>query len=234
MVGSFPDRKVTWERAFRIIPSRYPPIEVFEDLSVEPAEWELLKDLESRTNPRVRQELGEISLIPVEERISGPNATWVMAPFCHINELGSRFSDGSFGIYYAAERMEGAIKETIFHLERRIRAGHAEPDDLDQRVLVGAIEGDFLDLTADRNAAAPFLDPEDWTEGQKLGSQVRKSGHDGIKYDCVRDPGHLALAVFRPKVIKIPTQERHLRYHWTGERITKYFDFLLDEWVLVP
>ena len=53
-----------------------------------------LVELEMLTNPRVRQEVGEISLVPPEERVSGAGASWVMAPFTHIG-WPSRFSDGS-------------------------------------------------------------------------------------------------------------------------------------------
>ncbi len=36
----------------------------------------------------------------------------VMAPFTHLNPKGSRFSDGSYGVYYAAKRLSTAIAET--------------------------------------------------------------------------------------------------------------------------
>ncbi len=52
-------------------------------------------------NPRLRNEAGAIHLVPPEERVTGPGATWVMAPFTHFNPNGSRFSDGTYGVYYA-------------------------------------------------------------------------------------------------------------------------------------
>jgi hypothetical protein len=41
-----------------------------------------------------------------------------MAPFTHINVLGSRFSDGTYGVYYAAARLDTAIRETIHHFSK--------------------------------------------------------------------------------------------------------------------
>ncbi|MDF2974655.1 MAG: uncharacterized protein K0R61_5105 [Microvirga sp.] len=38
-----------------------------------------------------------------------------MAPFTHLNPKGSRFSDGSYGVYYAADRLSTAIAETAHH-----------------------------------------------------------------------------------------------------------------------
>lgn len=93
------------QHQYRIIPSVYPPINFFEDL-VDPSEMEILWEIEHLTNERLRQEAGDIFLVPTEDRISGPDASIVMAAFTHTGKA-SRFTDGSFGIYYA-----GLSKET--------------------------------------------------------------------------------------------------------------------------
>src|SRR5690606_25270720 len=67
-----PVRRVRWHEAHRILPSRYPPIQLFERLTDDPAEWEILAEIESLTNPRVRDEIGEIRLVAPAERVSGP------------------------------------------------------------------------------------------------------------------------------------------------------------------
>ena len=83
--------------------------------------------LEQLTNPRVRDEVGEISLVPAAQRVTGPGASYVMASFTHINPKGSRFSDGSFGVYYAASALETAIAETVFHFEVFARDSNDPP-----------------------------------------------------------------------------------------------------------
>ena len=228
MLDRFARRHVEWKRAWRVVPSKYPPIHLFEDLTHDPAEWELLAELESAVNPRVRQEMGDISLVPAELRV---RSTAVMAPFVHLNPMGSRFSDGSYGVYYAAEDLDTAIKETVHHLEIRLRAGNAAPDDMDQRAYVGPIEGEFLDLSTDPSEAAPLMAADTYEHSQKFGQQVRLAGNDGILFESVRHPGHMALAVFKPPCVTPPVQERHLRYDWDGERIRRYFDYSTDEWV---
>ena len=105
-------RRVEWPQAWRVIASRYPVIDLFERVSPDPAVWDVLIELEQLTNPRVRDEVGAISLVPSARRVRGPNASWVMAAFTHLNPKGSRFSDGSYGVYYAADRLRTAIKET--------------------------------------------------------------------------------------------------------------------------
>ena len=81
-------RRVAWDSAVRIIASRYPPIELFERVSADPLVWEALIEAEVLTDPRVRDEIGQIRLVAPEERISGPGASWVMASFTHLNPKG--------------------------------------------------------------------------------------------------------------------------------------------------
>ena len=52
---------VDWAQAWRIIASRFPPIHLFERVSPNPAVWEALIELEELTNPRVRDQVGQIS-----------------------------------------------------------------------------------------------------------------------------------------------------------------------------
>jgi RES domain len=128
-----PATRVEWPQAWRIIPSRYPPIDLFERLTGDPAVWEALIALEQLTNPRIWQETGEISLVPPHERVSGAGASYVMASFTHLNPLRSRFSDGTHGVYYAASEIETAIAETVYHFEAFARAAH-DPVRSDARV----------------------------------------------------------------------------------------------------
>ena len=74
----------------RVINSRYPPIDVFERIAPQ-ADWESLFLLEALTNPRLRDQVGEIALVPPAERVSGPGASWVMSAFTHTG-MASRFN----------------------------------------------------------------------------------------------------------------------------------------------
>ena len=93
-------RAVRLAPCHRIVASRLPTIHLFERVA-DPADWEALYKLESMTNPRLREQAGEISLVPVADRVSGPNASVIMAPFTHLSPQGTRFTDGHFGAYYA-------------------------------------------------------------------------------------------------------------------------------------
>ena len=49
-----------WKPCWRIVPSRYPPIDLFERIA-PPEDWEALAAVESLTNPRIREEIQSIA-----------------------------------------------------------------------------------------------------------------------------------------------------------------------------
>ncbi len=61
----------------------------------DPDDLETIFELDALTNPRLRDEVGDIELVPPEDRICGPGTTAIMAAFTHLNPGGSRFSDGT-------------------------------------------------------------------------------------------------------------------------------------------
>ncbi|TIT45159.1 MAG: RES domain-containing protein, partial [Mesorhizobium sp.] len=114
-------RRVHWPQTYRIIRSIHPPIDLFEDIA-DPRDWEALAAVEEKTNPRIRLELGDLGKVPAARRVSGPGASFVMAPFVHCSTLRpGRFSDGSYGIYYAGDSEDVALAETIHHHQKFMR-----------------------------------------------------------------------------------------------------------------
>jgi hypothetical protein len=223
--------RVAWRQAWRIIATRYPPIDLFERVSPDPAVWEALIELEQLVNPRVRDDIGEIRLVPPHRRVSGPNASWVMAPFTHMNPKGSRFSDGSYGVYYAADRLSTAIAETAYHFARFARDSNDPSRREDMRVLVGAVDNVFHDVdslpVAER---AAVLDPNSYLAGRALARALKEGGSNGLVYPSVRAADGRCIGAFWPDVVGVPVQERHLKYEWDGARMTRYFDYAEDRW----
>ena len=170
--------------------------------------------------------------MPPDERVSGPGASYVMAAFTHINPKGSRFSDGSFGVYYAAAARETAIAETVFHFEAFARDSADPPRSEDMRVLVGTVAAEFEDVAALPVAQrASILDPGSYAASQAYAEQIRAAGANGAAHPSVRHDGGQCIGAFRPCAVGIPHQERHLKYRWNGERVDRYFDYARDEWI---
>lgn len=225
-----PLSRVRWTRTFRLIRSIYPPVDLFEDIA-DPADWELIVAAEAKSNPRARDAIGAIHLVPPERRVSGVGASWAMAPFCHVSpDRPSRFADGSYGVYYAGDRFEVALAETMFHFERFMAATGEEPATADYRELIGSIDAELHDL---RNAVAYAfaLDVDDYTEAQALARELRLNhASNGIVYPSVRYPGGEAIAAFWPDVVGIPVQGRHLCYRWDGNRVDAWLIYGEENW----
>src|SRR3546814_945501 len=99
---------------YRLVASIFPPVSIFDRIS-NPADLEDIFIVESLTNDRMRDEVGNISLVAPEDRVSGPGTTPIMASFPHLNPAGSRFSDGTFGVYYAATTLDTTSEEHTHH-----------------------------------------------------------------------------------------------------------------------
>ena len=137
---TLPVSRIEWKPCWRIIPSRFPPIQLFERVT-DPDDLEAIFELDALTNPRLRDEAGDIELVPPEDRISGPGTTVIMAAFTHLNPHGSRFSDGTYGVFYAANDLDTAIAETKHHRERFLSATAQEHMELDMRVYMVDLDG---------------------------------------------------------------------------------------------
>lgn len=83
-----------------------------------------------------------------------------MAAFTHINPTGSRFSDGTYGVYYAADRLETAVAETAYDRFRFLAATREPPQEIDMRSYTADIDVEQHDI-ADRQDMSPELyDPD--------------------------------------------------------------------------
>jgi len=228
IVEGIPSRRVRWKSAFRLVPSRFPPIDVFERIA-DPEDWQLLYELEGMTNPRLRQQAGEISLVPPGRRVTGPGATVVMAPFTHASpDRPSRFSAGAYGLYYAGMRFETALREVAFHMGQFYGATGDGPHDEAYRTYQGAIDSILHDLR--KGDFQRFLDPTSYGPSQELGRQLRDAGSNGIVYPSVRHARGQCVGAFWPDVVGIPIQTKHIMLKWDGERVSAWFDYETEKW----
>ncbi len=219
-----------WQPGFRLVASRFPPIDLFERVA-DPADWDALAALESLTNPRLRDAIGEISLVPAADRVSGPGASVIMAPFTHLNPDGSRFADAHAGALYVADTLETAIAETRHHREKFLRATREPPTEIELRCYLIDVTGTFHDLRGRRSESdfAALYDPDDYGHSQAYARELRRRGADGVCYDSVRRDGAQNLAAFRPRLASNVRQSRHLRYVWDGQRIAQVYEIRLLE-----
>ncbi|WP_187774678.1 RES family NAD+ phosphorylase [Billgrantia pellis] len=202
-----------WRNAFRIVNSAYPPIAVFED-TLDAEDLELAFAIEAMTNDRLLEEAGQLNRVPPHDRVAGPGSSPIMAAFTHIGR-SSRFTDGSYGVYYCANTLDAAIAETRFHMAGFLAATREASVEVTMRTYINTITQPLHDV----RVGYPELhdpDPATYPRGQKFASRLRAEGAWGILYHSVRQLGHECAAVLRPPALSIPIQGPHLRYVWDG------------------
>lgn len=214
---------VAWQPCYRLIPSRYPTVGLYDAIA-DPADLEVVFAIEGYANPRIRDEIGQLPLVPPAERISGPGSTPIMAAFTHLNPDGSRFSDGSYGVYYAADTRETAIAEVGHHRGVFLARTHEEALDIDLRLIVADLEAPLHDLRPLRESDPAIYDPDHYGASQGLGRALRAEGSWGVLYHSVRLAGGLCAGVFRPRALKPARQSAHIALHWDGQRITHWYE----------
>lgn len=205
----------------RAVPSRFPPVSLFDGVA-NADELEAVAAIQALTHPRLRNQIGEISLVAKGEQLLGPGSTPVMAAFTHLNRAGSRFSDGSWGVYYAGESLDTAAAEVAFHAARFLAETNQPAIELDYRSYHARLVEPLHDLRgpAWRHVHAPA----DYAPSQALARTLREAGSWGLLYRSVRRAGGECIAVLRPRAVKLPvTQGEHLTLHWDGSAITGWY-----------
>ena len=203
-------------QSYRIIPSNYPPIGVFEKCS-EPADLDEMFELEGMTNDRLQEEVGDIRLVAPEDRVVGPGSSPIMASFTHIGQ-SSRFTDGSFGVYYAALDLQTAIIETCFWQAQRLMDTNAPEMRIDMRSYISRTKsgvGEFVDLRSDESVH----ELNSYANSQLKARELKEANEFGIYYRSVRNDGGECIAALRPRIMSNATQSKHFQYCWDGQQI---------------
>lgn len=202
----------------RLIPSRFPPVQLFDwaDTAEELAE---IAALEGLTNDRLQSEYGNIYLVQKEDWIGGPGSTPLMAAFTHPGY--SRFADGTYGVYYAADTIDTAIAETTFHRERFLKASQEAPCLIQMREYVAKIQKKLINMCQEDYGQYLHPDVAEYPVSQAFGREIRSHLAWGLYYPSVRKTDGKCVAIFRPPALTLPTQGRHLDYIWDGKSIAE-------------
>lgn len=213
-------------KSYRLIPSKYPPIYLYEDVA-DADEFEALYLLESMTNPRLKEEAGETHLLPVSQIPfqCTANRSYATSPFTHISKNGGRFNDGFFGALYVADTRATACSEVFYHT--RLYYQNIEGLAYDRavfRCLRFAIDYRSVhDITAVA-ANDPLYSLDDYTAGQQLAQTIRAhayeaTGEQGIYYRSVRHNSGFCWAFFTPIVVQSVAQTAHYQMIWNGKEL---------------
>lgn len=182
--------------------------------------------LRARTDPLLSERIRPALAIPAEDRVYGPGAGYVMAPFAYLSPEGTRFgppalAGGSFGVYYAARDEATAIAEVKHHRTVFLQATRAPGQDLDFEVVRAPVRGArFYDLRGRQHEFPDVYSRISYSASQRLGAELRRGEGDGIAYHSVRREGGECVAVFRPRCVGPARPVKHLIFRWDGAAIT--------------
>ena len=226
MRAALPTTRVRWRPSYRVVASRFPPVDLFEGVAGSSADLDALNALEGLTSPRLREQAGAIHLVAPEDRRFGAGYSPIMAAFCYLSPTGSRFADTTYGAYYCAHHESTAIAETRFHAEQFMRESGQPAMMLQKRVYQARLDASLVDLRglSARADVAACLDPDRYAASQALGRRLRDAAHYGIVYPSVRQAKGECAAIFRPPALGPATQGKHLGYDWDGTRIRQVYE----------
>ena len=176
-----------------------------------------LEALLASTNLVESHRAGERRIVSLEDDYVGAHREYVLAPFAYRSE--TRFSDGSFGVLYAAEAFETAIAETVSWMTRIYRDSKAPPQQTRKQYLTFRVVA--ISLADVRRAVFPDVsaavyDPDDYTVSRALGARIRAQ-LPGVIYDSVRQKGGTCAGVFVPRIVSDVRLDRIVELVWDGK-----------------
>lgn len=204
---------------FRLIPSRFPPVNVYEGL-IANDRLEEVYAAESLTNPRLRS-LGRLTSSGTADAAADPRLqNWNLAPFAYGDPDGTLFFDEMRPCLEVAAERQTALAMSVARRERFLAHTAVPATGLDMRMLRTPVRGRFWDL---RTIAEPVASlPE--ADRRAIGARMPE-GAQGILYrPAERAPG-TALAIMTGDVLDRSVQTAHFRYVWDGGRISLLYAF---------
>ena len=206
---------------FRNIKSVRVSQDLWDDLAVDglsaDAVGALAQKLDALVKPAFYGSTKPIIDRPFEEAI------WFEAvayPFRHLQ--ASRFSDGSFGVWYGSSSLETTVHETAYHwFVDFLRDAQFEREDVvgERKVFEVGLSAALLDIRTLADQMPALVDATDYSVCQSIGAQIHREGHPGLVTRSARHVMGENLAIFNPVVLADPRLSCQLTYRLHGKRI---------------
>ena len=190
--------------------------DIFDDLADNPKDWESGIKLELETKPKPFFSATPIIDRPFEEAIWNDAIDY---PFK--NWMRSRFSDGSFGVWYGGDTLDTTIYETAHHWRRQLLedAGFTQPGiKIDRMIFSVRCDAALIDFRLAASEFSSLIDPSDYTLTHQIGARLHKEGHPGLITRSARCSGEL-YAILNPRVLSNPCRMCYLTYTTTRNGI---------------
>lgn len=191
--------------------------DLFDDLTDNPQDLVLAQQVEMSVKPPLYQ-----STLPLIDR-PFEDAAWfnvISWPFRHWQQ--SRFSDGSYGVWYGCDSVEATVHESAYHwVNGLIRDAGFENETVvsERKVYFVACDAALLDMRRSPAKHPGLVHKSDYSFAQAVGARIHREGHPGVVLPSVRYPGGACFAVFNAAVLSNPRLCCQLSYRLQGGKL---------------
>jgi len=179
------------------------PQDLFDDLTDISDNWRLAQQVANSVKPLPLHS----STTPVIHR-PFEDSQWLNAiawPFK--SWQASRFSDGSFGVWYGCDSAKATVYETAYHWYRRLLSDagfEREPVVCERKLYAVKCDAALLDFRQSGANYPNLLHTTDYTQTQSVGARIHQEGHPGLLTSSVRYSEGEIYAVFNPMFCPAP------------------------------
>ena len=216
---SLPLVREAFPRTIRLVASARLREAVLAALVDDPAELDLLAEIESATSGRLIAEARGLGGLHPDELVHGvPHARFINASFAYAKPRAPmRFNPANRGAWYAALAIETCIAEVGHHLTQALADAGDFNAVVDYGEMLASMSGLFVDLRAQPDHPALNPDPDSgYAAGNVVAAQARADGHNGIIYPSVRHKSGTCIAALWPNVVQSVVPGAMHRLTWSG------------------
>jgi hypothetical protein len=126
----------------------------------------------------------------------------------------SRYSDGSYPVWYGCTETITTVYETAYHMIRESVEFKDHPKPIRRQRLVYKVSCNaiLIDLTQDKRYYSRLTDTDSYRFTQQIGRRVRTEMHPGLLAPSARHKDGTNVVIFTPSVLSNPILSQHLTY----------------------
>ncbi|MBB71760.1 MAG: hypothetical protein CMF50_05125 [Legionellales bacterium] len=136
-------------------------------------------------------------------------------PFKTVPYMRTRFSDGSFPVWYGSRTVQTTVFETVYHSLKSFNAidGLANHSPIIKKRSVYNVHCDALLINfVGKELPYPQLISDDYQFTNELGYTIKQGGYPGVLSRAARDPYGENISIFRQNVLSAPELFAELSY----------------------
>ncbi len=191
--------------------------DLYDDLTNSHEGWQAATDLEIATKPHTYTSSQPIIDRPFEEVAYNEAIGY---PFTHWSK--TRFSDGSFGVWYGSDSLETTIYETVHHWRDGLLkdAGWQNIEGIvsERKSYLVRCDAALLNFIPKIKEFPELIDPDSYYLTHLIGTRIHQDGHPGLKSQSARCDGE-NYAIFNQQVLSNPRQLCYLTYRTEAGRV---------------